>query len=517
MAVTAVAVPLAAHAQGTITGRVTAVGTGEPLADARVMVVNSSLATQTGSDGRYTLRGVPTGNLDVRVLRVGYTEQKKPVQVTAGVAATLDFSMAQAIVQLQEIVTTATGDQRKVELGNSLSTINAAQQVETKPINGLADLLTAKAPGVIVQPPNMTGAAPVVRIRGANSLSLNNDPIYIVDGIRINSSTIGANLGGTNWSFLNTLSPEEIEDIEIVKGPSAATLYGTDATNGVIVVTTKKGRVGNARWTWFGEGGTIQDKAHYPDTWAIWGHRPNATATVRCLTRELPSGGCIKDSVTELNIINRSDLTPVHTGNRNQYGGQISGGSETIRYFVSGDLQNETGPIQMPNIEFPRFDSLKTPMRDEWKYPEFLQGQSARANINVSPSSKFDISVNTGFTKLNQRFAETDNNFNSVFYQAMMSPGFVGAGLGNTGKDSRGQNLYGNNSFTYGDVFQRLAREDVQRLVGTTQASWRPFAWLQNDGTVGLDLASRYSYGLCRFGECPDFSSWRLGQVADRH
>src|SRR4029079_9563051 len=61
------------------------------------------------------------------------------------------------------------------------------------------------------------------------------------------------------------------------------------------------------------------------------------------------------------------------------------------------------------------------------------------------------------------------------------------------------------------------AEEDVQRLVGTTQASWRPFSWLQNDGTVGLDLASRYSYALCRFGECPDFSQWRLGQVADRH
>ena len=99
----------------------------------------------------------------------------------------------------------------------------------------------------------------------------------------------------------------------------------------------------------------------------------------------------------------------------------------------------------------------------------------------------------------------------------MMSPGFNGAGLGNTGKDPRGEDLYGNNSFTYGDIFQRLAREDVQRLVGSAQASWRPFAWLQNDGTRRPRPREPHSYALCRFAECPDFSQWRSGQVSDRH
>ncbi|HEV8216029.1 MAG TPA: TonB-dependent receptor, partial [Gemmatimonadaceae bacterium] len=522
-AITAIpSLTLAQQQQASISGRVMAEGSNEPLSDVRVFLVGSALNVSTNAEGRYTMRNVPTGTQEVRVIRVGYQEQKKSIAVTAGAQATLDFTMKQAVVQLQEIVTTATGQQRRSEIGNTIATLgDISKRVEESPVTDIGSLIVGKAPGVIVLPGSMTGTAPTIRIRGVSSLSLSNAPIWVVDGVRFNSSSFtAAGAGGSmvSSSNLNGLNPDEIEDIEIVKGPSAATLYGTDATNGVIVVTTKKGRVGSARWTWFGEGGTIQDKAHYPDTWAIWGHRPAApTTTVRCLTRELPSGGCIKDSVTELNIIERSDLTPIHTGNRNQYGGQVSGGSETIRYFVSGDLQNETGPIQMPSIEFGRFDSLKVPMRDEWRHPEFLQGQSARANINVSPNPKFDLSVNAGFTKLNQRLAETDNNFNSVFYQAMMSPGFVGAGLGNTGKDPRGQDLHGNNSFTYGDIFQRLAREDVQRLVGTTQASWRPFSWLQNDGTVGLDLASRYSYGLCRFGECPDFSQWRLGQVSDRH
>ena len=137
----------------------------------------------------------------------------------------------------------------------------------------------------------MTGTAGTVRIRGVSSLSLSNAPIWVVDGVRFNSGSFAAaGAGGTQSTRrnLNGLNPDDIEDIEIVKGPSAATLYGTDAANGVIVVTTKKGKAGNARWNWFGEGGAIKDHAHYPDTYAIWGHRPAAPTTqVRCLLREL--------------------------------------------------------------------------------------------------------------------------------------------------------------------------------------------------------------------------------------
>ena len=97
----------------------------ENLADSRVMIVNSSTVTQTNSEGRYTFRNVPTGTIEVRVIRVGYQEQKKSVTVAAGASVTLDFSMKAAVVQLQEVVTTATGDQRKVEIGNALSTISA--------------------------------------------------------------------------------------------------------------------------------------------------------------------------------------------------------------------------------------------------------------------------------------------------------------------------------------------------------------------------------------------------------
>jgi TonB-linked SusC/RagA family outer membrane protein len=513
---------LMAAQQATITGRVTAATGGEPLGDSRVFLVGTALNTSTSADGRYTLRGVPAGAAEVRVIRVGFQEQKQPVTVTSGGSMTLDFALKTAVVQLQEIVTTATGQQRRAEIGNTIATIgDVSARVETSPVTDIGSLLTGKAPGVVVLPGTMTGTAPNIRMRGVSSLSLDNAPIWVVDGVRFNAKSFtAAGAGGTSVSSsnLNGLNPEDIEDIEIVKGPSAATLYGTDASNGVIVVTTKRGRTGAARWTWFGEQGVVQDKSHYPDTYAIWGHRPATPATqVRCLVRELPGGTCVQDSVTSLNIIDTPDLTPIHDGQRYQYGMQVSGGTDAIRYYVSGDLQSETGPIQLPNYEQRRFDAANVDIRDEWMHPEKLEGQTLRTNLSASPTSKVDISVTAGFTKLNQRLAQSDNNFNSIFYQSMMSPGFVGPGLGNTGLDSRGQPLYGNNSFTYGDIFQRLAREDVQRLVGSVQTTWRPLSWLQNDGSMGIDLANRYSYGLCRFAECPDYSQWRAGQATDRH
>jgi TonB-dependent SusC/RagA subfamily outer membrane receptor len=118
----------------------------------------------------------------------------------------------------------------------------------------MGSLLVAKAPGVVVLPAVMTGGAPTIRIRGLSSISLTNAPIYIVDGIRYDAGTSSLN-AQTSFSMLKSLSPEEIEDIEIVKGPSAATLYGTNASNGVVVITTRKGRAGNAKWTFFGERG----------------------------------------------------------------------------------------------------------------------------------------------------------------------------------------------------------------------------------------------------------------------
>ena len=107
-----------------------------------------------------------------------------------------------------------------------------------------------------------TGAGSRIRIRGSNSISLSNDPLLIIDGIRADNSSQSSaqGTGGQLPSRFNDINPEEIEDIEIIKGPAAAALYGTAAANGVIQITTKKGRAGRTRWDAFGEGGHVEGR-----------------------------------------------------------------------------------------------------------------------------------------------------------------------------------------------------------------------------------------------------------------
>ncbi|HXT18647.1 MAG TPA: SusC/RagA family TonB-linked outer membrane protein [Gemmatimonadaceae bacterium] len=532
------ALPLAAHAQqATITGRVTAVGTNEPLADARVMVVNTSIAAPTNSDGRYTLRGVPTGTVEVRVLRVGYQEQKKPVAVSGGASVTLDFSLTQAIVQLQEIVTTATGEQRRVEIGNAVTTLgDVSKRVETTPVADLAQLMVAKSAGVTVLPGAMTGAAPTIRIRGISSLAtpgsgISNNPIYVVDGVRMNTNNLGFGFTGTNVSLINDIDPNEIEDVEIVKGPSAATLYGTDAANGVVVITTRKGHAGSTRWTWYGEEGAVDDRNTYPTDYAIWGHVTPAAATAtrpagspsRCTLVTIGQGLCAQDSLTSFNVLMNPATTPNHLGHRDQYGMNAAGGSDAVRFFVSGDIQNEIGPVQMPKFAQATLDTMGTPARDEWIHPEAFQSYGFRTNLSAAFSPKFDFNGNAGFSNTNQRLPQVDNNTFSYIFSALNNPGFnhsntcvapcSGLGFNEIGNLGEFKNGYG--GFSPAQIMQVNNENGTQRFIGSADANWRPFSWMQNQGTAGVDLANNVFTSICRFGECPNSGTQRQGVVSE--
>jgi TonB-linked SusC/RagA family outer membrane protein len=508
--------PLLAQTATSVTGRVTAKESNEPLRDVQVTVVGTAVTATTNAEGRYTLRNVPAGTQEVRILRVGYTGQKKPVTVTAGQTATLDFDMARAVIQLQEVVTTATGSQRRVELGNAVSAIDAVKRVELAPIKNMGDLLTTVAPGVQVLPSNMTGGGSRIRIRGTASLSLTNDPIYIIDGIRMTSTGgQGIGVGGTSASRVNDINPEEIENIEVVKGPSAATLYGTDAANGVIVITTKRGRAGSAQWSAYGESGMIRDENTYPTMHAILGKAPGSTAVRRCYLHEIGLGTCLKDSTTSVNVFSDPDLTPVKPGARAQTGLQLQGGSEAVRYFLAGEFENEIGTVGLPDFERRRFDSLSVPITDYMERPNTLRKSSFRANLNATVSPTLDLGITSNFIKLDQRLPQVDNNVNSYWYNGTTGPGFRGAGPGYSPIGSLGQNLYGWRQFTPGDIFQHKTTQNSQRFINTATANWRPIAWMQNRADVGVDLTNRAEAQLCMFANCADFGTNRLGRSID--
>jgi len=524
IALLALAVPVRAQEARLVTIRVTDAVSRQPVPAAQVSLVGTTIGGTTNAEGRLIIRGIAPGNHEIRVLRVGYAEQKKTAIVAAGAETTVEFALQPVSIQLTPVVTTATGEQRRVEVGNAVSTIDVNKQLENAPIRSMGDILVAKAPGVQVLPGNMTGAGNRVRIRGTASISLSNDPIYVIDGIRMTSTGAGGvGVGGTTHSRVSDINPEEIENIEIVKGPSAATLYGTDAANGVIVITTKKGRAGVSNWTVYADQGMVRDKNEYPTMYAILGHRPaTPTTPIKCLLKETSAAvsatgaTCVVDSLSSVNVYNDEFLTPIKDGWRNQLGLQIAGGSETVRYFVSGDQEKEMGPFGIPDFERQRFDSLKIPITDYQARPNKLTKGSYRANLNMAVTPQFDLSVSSGFVKLEQRLPQVDNNVNSFWYNGMVGPGFKGPGPGYTGVGSLGQKLYGYAAYTPGDIFQALAQQAVSRFIGSTNANWRPKSWLSTRADVGIDLTDRVDNSLCMLAQCADFSTNRQGFASDR-
>src|SRR6184192_1729975 len=305
--------------QGTVAGQVTDKSNQQAVAGAAVLVVGTSLQARTGSEGRYSITNVPPGRYQVQVRFIGFATATQPVNVTAGQSATLDFALTPAAVPLDAVVVSATGEeQQKRELGNNVATIDAAKITQLAAPTNAADLLNSRVPGVeVLQSGGTTGSGSRVRIRGATSLSLRNEPIIVVDGIRIDNTPQAGNLenftGGQAPSRLNDLNPEDFESVEVVKGPSAAVLYGTDAANGVIQIRTKQGRPGPTKWTAYAEGGSRNDKTAWPTNY--FSRQANGSS---CRLSSQARGVCSIVAVDSFNPLVQN--SPFRTGVRQEYG-----------------------------------------------------------------------------------------------------------------------------------------------------------------------------------------------------
>ena len=244
--------------KGTITGRVTAQTAGNRFAEARIIVIGTSVAATSGDDGRFTLRNVPAGSAQLQVLRVGYQSQKKTVTVTAGANGDGGFRARRRrrAARARSSRPRRASSARSNSATPSRRLATSASGRETPIVECQRSDSSQRRQASSCCPASTLGGAPTVRVRGVSSISLSNAPIWVVDGVRYRDRQ-RARPARTRRSRCSTrLNPDEIEDIEIVKGPSAATLYGTDAANGVIVITTKKGRAGAARWTCSAKAGT---------------------------------------------------------------------------------------------------------------------------------------------------------------------------------------------------------------------------------------------------------------------
>ena len=497
---------------GTIAGRVTDAASGRPIDQVHLNVVGTRFGAVTNAEGRYVIRGVPSGAVAVRALRVGYAEQKKSVTLGTG-PATLDFALATVAVSLTPVVTTATGETRRVELGNSIANIPVSAVAQTAPLRNLDDLLNSRTAGVVVTTGTQTGTGSRIRIRGQGSLNLSNDPIYIIDGIRMTSDigSISYGTAGANPSRVGDLNPDEIENIEIVKGPSAATLYGTDAANGVVVITTKRGRAGPARWFTYAERGRLTDENPYPYNYTSWGRlASNPTGPGQaCTLPQISVGTCLRDSTRVYAPLHDADATPLGTGSRYQMGAQLMSGNDLINYFVSAEREEETGVMRLPHFERRRMDSTGIPIREWTERPNELGRNSFRANANLRIGSKLDIGAQSGFINLNQRYSIESNGTAGIGSHVFGGPGYK---ENCTVAVTPSTPCNGYRAWTPAYTWQEKRAQMVNRFLFSMDANWRPIAWNETRVSVGNDFTARSDDDLRFRGEGPPLTAtYRLG------
>lgn len=240
---------------GQITGRVTDATTAAPLAGATVNVVGTEQRAVTGPNGNYTISGVAPGARTVTATMIGYGPGNAAVTVTAGQAATANFTLSAQALALEEIVAVGYGTQRRRDITGAVASVNM-EAVENKPVTSIDQMLQGTAPGVqVTQASSAPGGGVSIRIRGGTSVSesVSNEPLYVIDGFPIevdyDASLRGGRQAGLNVPInpLSTLNPRDIESIEVLKDASATAIYGARAANGVVLITTKRGQAGAPR------------------------------------------------------------------------------------------------------------------------------------------------------------------------------------------------------------------------------------------------------------------------------
>ena len=228
---------IAQEATGTIRGRVTADTTSQPLPGVAVTFGNHTVLTR--ADGSYLMTGLVAGTDTLRGRLVGYSPVKRSVTFAAGETVVINFSMTSAAVSLSELVVTGYGEQRAGSVTGAVTQVSAAEFNGGRIISP-QQLIQSKVAGVQVIDNNEPGGGIAIRIRGATSINASSDPLYVIDGMPIGAGG-GISAGRDALNFLN---PNDIESITTLKGGEAASIYGANAANGVIIIQTKKGRQG---------------------------------------------------------------------------------------------------------------------------------------------------------------------------------------------------------------------------------------------------------------------------------
>ena len=472
----ALAAPAGAQERASVTGRVTDAGSMSPLVGAQVQIEGTNYGQLTNAEGRFLIGNIPPGTHTLRAVYIGYGPVAHEFTVTAGGTEEVNFELSASALALDGIVVTATGQQRKRELGNAVGEIDAAAIRDVAPINNLSDLLQGRSAGVqVLGSAGTSGVGSRIRIRGSSSISLSNEPLVYVDGIRVDNRMSGLGAGGQEASRLDDFNPEDIESIEVVKGPSAATLYGTEAANGVIRITTRRGLPGATRWNVWTEGGIIQEPNTYPLNFA--GLDAGSERYGRsCRLNEVAQGLCSQTSIESYQVLHDPEISPIDDGNRTQYGLSVTGGSERINYYIAGELETEVGPYSLPQPDREDLEARGVPITSEVERPNQLVRKNLRVNLNSQVADRVTLALQMSY--LDSHFAYMGNDNNSFGF--LPSAFFGGSNPDRAWGFQRPAQLFG-----------RTFYQDTNRMTAGGTVTWDPMEWLTVRGTAGVDYYNR--------------------------
>ncbi len=324
----------------TVTGKITD-ETGKPVANSSVIVKGTRNGTTTASDGSFSVT-VPEKSNTIVVSSVGYASQ----EINVGNRTDVAVQLKGAQNSLQEVVVTAYGTQRRVNLTSSQTRVGGAN-FEDVPLSSADQMLQGKAAGVQSSAfSGQPGANQQVRIRGVGSVTASSQPLYVVDGVQINAGDLSRS--NTTSNALAGLNPNDIDNVTVLKDASATALYGARGSNGVIIITTKKGRSGKTQFRLDTEVGSTT-YATFPDAgkpldaadWLALAREGyiNAGYTADQADAKLKNYGAGTTNNTDwLNLLTR-------TGTQQQYNLSASGGDAKTTFYISGSYFQQQAPV----------------------------------------------------------------------------------------------------------------------------------------------------------------------------
>jgi TonB-linked SusC/RagA family outer membrane protein len=446
--------------QNAIGGIVVDAQNGRPISSAQISLVGTNRGGLTNEQGRFLILNVNEGPVRVQVTMIGYADQV--VEANPG-DLNLRFEMSQTAISLDEIVVTGTpGATQKKAIGNVVSTIDAADLTRKAPVTDVQQVLNGRVAGVtVLSSTGMVGGASRINIRGASTFSLSNTPLIYVDGVRVNNNEaagpINQGFGSRSISRISDINPEDIESIEVIKGPAAATLYGTEAANGVIQIITKRGNRGAPRFTLQVRQGANWFANPAGRLWTNWGE-VNGQLTSLNFDQLQQNWLQMQDSLGE---------TPKNifkTGYLQSYDGSMSGGNDFVQYFLSAGYEHNTG-VEPTNQ---------------------VKKGTARLNVTVTPNEQWRIDGNFGYVAGRTDLACEAGCGGVTWTTYFMTPTKL--------SDPYRRGFWSGTPDSYHALY--LTWEDLGRFTGSVQIHNNPTDWFSHRLSFGIDQTNTQDHDL---------------------